>query len=193
MRLCHFNHCVDHRTSIGPFDRITEQPVLPAHSEWTDRILAEIVGKATASILQIDFCCITSVEDIIYCFIHLAIPNGFLPVKPQPESLQNRFFLPDTQLLPFFIIARIFFVNGVLYSKQTVTVLDSLYYQLAVIILFPFGNGITKVPTNVCPAGTAPDIWQAVAALVAIRFQITVIAFHELFCMAATFGWRIAI
>ena len=63
----------------------------------------------------------------------------------------------------------------------------------AVIILFPFGSGITKVPTNVCPAGTAPDIWQAVVALVTIRFQITVIAFHELFCMAATSGWRIAI
>jgi hypothetical protein len=47
-------------------------------------------------------------------------------LKPRPESLQNRFFLLETQCLPFFIITGIFFVNGILYGKQAVTILDSL-------------------------------------------------------------------
>ena len=57
-------------------------------------------------------------------------------------------------------------MNGILYGKQAVTVLDSLYCRLAVIILFPFGNGVDKVPMYVRPAGTAFDIRQAIIVII---------------------------
>ena len=189
VRLCHLNHCINYSTGIGSGDRITEQPVLPADCKWTDRILTEIVREAAAAILQISLRCFPPVKDIIHRFIHAGIPDWLLLLKPRPKSLQNRFFLLETQLLPLFIITGIFFINGILYGKQAVTVLDSLYCRLAVIIRFPFGNGVDKVPADVCPAGTSFDIRQAVVALIAIRFQIPVIAFQELLCMAAAPGW----
>ena len=74
-------------------------------------------------------------------------------LRLQPESLQNRFFLLETQLLTLFIITGIFFVNGILYGKQAVTVLDSLYCR------------------------------QAVVALVTIHFQIPMITFQKLLCI----------
>lgn len=191
--LCHFNHCIDYSTGIGSFYRITEQPVFAANCKRTDRVLAEIVCETTVTILQIGLRCFPPVKDIIHRFIHAGISDWLLLLKPRPESLQNRFFLLETQLLTFFIITGIFFVNGIFYGKQAVTVLDSLYCWLAVIILFPFGNGVDKVPADVCPTGTSFDIRQAVVALVTIRFQISVIAFQKLLCMAATPGWRIAI
>ena len=98
MRFCHLNHCINYSTSIGSFYRITEQPVLPADCKWTDRVLAEIVCEAAAAILQISLCCFPPVKDIIHCFIHAGIPDWFLLLKPWPESLQNRFFLLETQL-----------------------------------------------------------------------------------------------
>ena len=150
MRLCHLNHCINYSTGIGSFYRITEQPVLPADCKWTDRVLAEIVCEAAAAILQICLCCFPTVKDIIHCFIHAGIPDWLLLLKPRPESLQNRFFLLETQLLTLFIITGIFFVNGILYGKQAVTILDSLYCWLAEIILFSFGNGIDKVPADMC-------------------------------------------
>ncbi len=74
-------------------------------------------------------------------------------------------------------------MNGILYGKQAVTVLDSLYCRQAVIILFPFGNGVDKVPADMCPAGTPLDIRQAVVALITIRFQIPMITFQKLLCI----------
>ena len=50
---CHLNHCVDYRTGIRSLYGIAEQPVLPAYCEWTDRILAEIIGKAAPPVFQI--------------------------------------------------------------------------------------------------------------------------------------------
>ena len=44
-----------------------------------------------------------------------------------------------------------------------------------------------------CPAGAAPDPWQIVIALIAVRFQISAVAFQKLFCMAAASGRRITI
>ena len=175
MRLCHFNHCVDHCAGIDSFYRITKQPVLPTNCKWTDRVFAEIVREAAMTILQIGLRCFPPVKNIIHRFIHASVPDRLLLLKPRPESLQNKFFLFETQLLPFFIITGIFFVNGILYGKQAVTVLDSLHCRLAVIIRFPFGNGVDKVPADVCPTGTSPDIRQAVVALITIRFQIPVI------------------
>ena len=181
--LCHFNHCIDYSTGIGSFYRITEQPVFVANCKRTDRVLAEIVCETAAAILQIGLCCFPPVKDIIHRFIHAGIPDWLLLLKPRPESLQNRFFLLETQLLTLFIITGIFFVNGILYGKQAVTVLDSLYCRQAVIILFPIGNGVGKVPADVCPPGTPLDIRQAVAARITIRFQIPMITFQKLLCI----------
>lgn len=114
MCFCHLNHCVDHCAGIRSVNGTAEQPVLPSHCEWTDRILAEIIGKVAAPIFQIGFRCITSVENVIQGFIHLGIPDWLLLIQPRPESLQNRFFLLKTQLFPLFIITRILFVNRVL-------------------------------------------------------------------------------
>lgn len=143
MRLCHLNHCINYSTGIGSRDRITEQPVLPTDCKWTDRVLAEIVCEAAATILQIGLRCFSPVKDIIHRFIHAGIPDWLLMFKPQPKSLQNRFFLLETQLLTLFIITGIFFY-GILYGKQAVTVLDSLHCRLAVIILFPLGTASIK-------------------------------------------------
>ena len=117
MCFCHFNHCIDYRAGIRSVHRTAEQPVLPAHCKWADRILAEIVGKAAPSVFQIGLlglCCITPVENVIHRFLHPGIPDWLLLIEPRPESLQNRFFLLETQLLPLFIITGILFVNGVL-------------------------------------------------------------------------------
>ena len=91
-----------------------EEPVLPAYCEWTNCILAEIIGKAAPPVFQISLRCITSVKNVIHGFIHPGIPDGLLLIEPRPESLQNGFFLLETQLLPLFIITGILFVNGVL-------------------------------------------------------------------------------
>ena len=125
--------------------------------ERTDRILTEIIGKAAPPVFQIGFRYITPVENIIHGFIQPGIPDGLLLVKPRPESLQNRFFLLETQLFPLFIITGILFVNGVFHGKQPIAVLNSLYCRLAVVILLPFGNSVDKVSADMCPTGAAPD------------------------------------
>ena len=111
---CHINPCVDYRTGIRSVHGTTEQLVLPSYCKWTDCILAEIVGKAAVPILQIGLRCITPVENIINRFIHPGIPDGLLLIEPRPESLQNRFFLLETQLFPLFIITGMLFVYRVL-------------------------------------------------------------------------------
>ena len=126
VRLCHLNHCIDYSTGIGSVYTITEQPVLPADRKRTERVLTEIVCVAATAILLISLCCFPPVKDIIHRFIHAGISDWLMLLKPRPESLQNRFFLLETQCLPFFIITGIFFVNGILYGKQAVTILDSL-------------------------------------------------------------------
>ena len=98
MRLCHFNHCVDHCAGIDSFYRITKQPVLPTNCKWTDRVFAEIVRETAMTILQIGLRCFPPVKNIIHRFIHASVPDRLLLLKPRPESLQNRFFLLETQL-----------------------------------------------------------------------------------------------
>lgn len=108
MRFDHLNHCVNYYTGIRSVYGTTEQPILTVNCEWAERIRTGIVGKTAASVLQID--------------LHrvMLYPSGYsvryrlLLVKLRPESLQNRFFLLEMQLLPFFIITGILFVNGVL-------------------------------------------------------------------------------
>ena len=182
----HLNHCVDYCAGIRSVHGTAEQPVFSPHYERTDRILTEVISKAAPPVFQIGLRCITPVENIIHGFIHQGIPNGLLLVKPRPESLQNRFFLLETQLLPLFIITGIFFVDGILDGKQAVTVLDSLYCWLAVIILFPFGNGIDKVSTDMRPTRAASDPWKVVVSLISIRFQVSAVAFQELPCMVVS-------
>ena len=74
---------------------------------------AESVSKVAAPIFQIDLSCITLVANIINCFIHPAVPDGLLLIEAHPESLQDRVFLLEMQLLPFFIIIGILFANGI--------------------------------------------------------------------------------
>ena len=107
-------NCVDHGTGIRSLYGIAEQPVLAPYCKRTDRILAEVISKAAPPVLQIGLCCITKVENVIYGFIHPGIPDWLLLIQSRPESLQNRFFLLETQLLSLFIITGILFVNGVL-------------------------------------------------------------------------------
>ena len=71
--------------------------------------------------------------------------------------------------------------------------LDALYHRLAVIILLPFGNSVDKVAADMCPTGAAPDPRQTVITLIAVRFQISAVAFQKLLCMAAAPGRGIAI
>ena len=113
----HLNHCVDYCAGIRSVHGTAEQPVFSPHCEGTDRILTEIIGKAAPPVFQIGFRYITPVENIIHGFIQPGIPDGLLLVKPRPESLQNRFFLLETQLFPLFIITGILFVNGVFNGK----------------------------------------------------------------------------
>lgn len=153
----HLNHCVNYCAGIRSVHGTAEQPVFSPHCERTDRILTEIIGKAAPPVFQIGFRYITPVENIIHGFIQPGIPDGLLLVKPRPESLQNRFFLLETQLFPLFIITGILFVNGVFHGKQPIAVLDSLYYRLAVVILLPFWNSVDKVSADMCPTGAAPD------------------------------------
>ena len=189
----HLNHCVDYCAGIRSVHGTAEQPVFSPHCERTDRILTEIIGKAAPPVFQIGFRYITPVENIIHGFIQPGIPDGLLLVKPRPESLQNRFFLLETQLFPLFIITGILFVNGVFHGKQPIAVLDSLYCRLAVVILLPFGNSVDKVSADMCPTGAAPDPRQTVITLIAVRFQISAVAFQKLLCMAAAPGRGIAI
>lgn len=99
VRFFHFNHCVDYRVGIHSINRIAEQPVLPVYCEWRDCILAEIIGKSTASVFQIGLLCITPVENIINCFIHPEVLGCFLPIEPRPEGLQNIFIWKVFQIV----------------------------------------------------------------------------------------------
>ena len=148
MCFCHLNHCIDHCAGIRSVNRTAEQPVLASYCEWTNCILTEIIGKAAPPVFQIGLRRITPVENIINRFIHPGVPDWLLLIEPRPKSLQNRFFLLETQLLPLFIITGILFVNGVLNGEQPVAVLDALHCRLAVVILFSFGNGVDKISTD---------------------------------------------
>ena len=75
------------------------------------------------SVFLIGFCCIAPVENVIHRFIHPCIPDWLLLIEIQPESLQNRFFLLETLLLPIFIITAILFINQVLDGKRPAAVL----------------------------------------------------------------------
>lgn len=114
MCFCHLYHCVNDCTGIRTIYGTAEQPVLTVYCEWTDCILAETIGKAAAPVFQIGLGRITPVKNIINCFIHPGVPYGLLLVKPRPERLQNRFFLLETQLFPFFIITGIFLCFNIL-------------------------------------------------------------------------------
>lgn len=71
--------------------------------------------------------------------------------------------------------------------------MDSLHCRLAVVILLPFGDSVDKVSADMRPAGAAPDPQKVVVTLVGVVFQISVVSFLELSCMAAAPGRGIAI
>ena len=55
--------------------------------------------------------------------------------------------------------------------KQLVTVLDALYRRFRQIVFLSGRNGITKLPTDMCPAGLTHDIRQIVVSLIPIGHQ----------------------
>ena len=193
MRPGHLDHRINNGAGIGSIDRIAEQPVLSSHCKRTDRVFTQIVCKAAASVFQIGFGCIPAVHGISHCLVHTAVSLWSLLVQPRPKSLKNWFFLLETQLFSFLVIAGIFLVDGIFDRKQPATVLDSLYSRLAVIILLSFWYSINEIPAYVRPAGTPFDPWQAVITLIAVCFQISMVAIQELSCMTPAAGRRIAI
>lgn len=69
-------------------------------------------------------------------------------IKPRPESLEDGLFLLETKLFAFFILARMFLVDTVLYPKEAVTVLYTLNGRLAVIELLSFWNSIDEISAD---------------------------------------------
>ena len=64
---------------------------------------------------------------------------------------------------------------------------------LTVVILLSFGKSTEKVSADMRPVATASDPWPIVITLIAISFQISVVAFQKLLCVAAAPGREIAI
>ena len=149
MRPGHLDHRINNGAGIGSIDRIAEQPVFSSYRKRADRIFTQIVCKAVASVFQIGFGCIPAVHGISHCLVHAAVPLWSLLVQPRPKSLKNCFFLLETQLFSFLMIAGIFLVDGIFDCKQPAAVLDSLYSWLTVIILLSFWYSINKIPTYV--------------------------------------------
>ena len=179
MCLRHLHHRVCNGTDLCTFHRVTEQPVLAAQRKRPDGILAEVIGEAAASVLQISHGRLPAVLHIGQRFVQTGVSGGMLAVNPRPKGLENRLFLLETHLFAFFIIRPAFAGNGAFQSCQTVAVVDTLYCWLVVIQLFPFRNGIHEVSADMCPAGTALYAGHFIATLVAIGFQITLKAIQE--------------
>ena len=78
----HFYHRVDHGTCFSSLHTVTEQPVLPPDGKRTDRILAQAVGKAAPSVLQIGLRGLAAVLHIGDCLSHPCITYRSLLVKP---------------------------------------------------------------------------------------------------------------
>ena len=106
--------CSELKGLCGTTEHNSAHNIIPPYCKWTNRILAEVISKAAPPVFQIGLRCITPVENIINRFIHPGVPDWLLLIEPRPESLQNRFFLLETQLLSLFIITGILCVNGVL-------------------------------------------------------------------------------
>lgn len=179
MCLRHLHHRVCNGTDLCTFHRVTEQPVLAAQRKRPDGILAEVIGEAAASVLQISHGRLPAVLHIGQRFVQTGVSGGMLAVNPRPKGLENRLFLLETHLFPFFMIRSALTGNGAFQSCQAVTVVDTLYCWLVVIQLFPFRNGIHEVSADMCPAGTALYAGHFIATLVAIGFQITLKAIQE--------------
>jgi len=94
-------------------------------------------------------------------------------IKLRPKRLEDWFFLFETEFLPFFIIARIFLIDGILNPEQAVSVLYALNCRLSIIKLFAFRNHVNKVSVDMSPTRVAFDTGNLIIALVSIRFQVT--------------------
>ena len=66
IRFCHFYDCVSDGTGLGTIWTITKKPVFTPHCEWTDRVFAEIIRDAAASIFQISFHVWNAVTNVGY-------------------------------------------------------------------------------------------------------------------------------
>lgn len=106
MCLRHFHHGIDHAAGVRTGSRIVEKPVLSANCKRTNLVFTEIVCKAAASIFQIGLSSITPVHDLIHCFLHAGVSDGFLLLQPRKEDLQNGLFLLETKRFPLFMISR---------------------------------------------------------------------------------------
>ena len=104
MCLRHLHHRVCNGTGLCTFHRVTEQPVLAAQRKRPDGILAEVIGEAAASVLQISHGRLPAVLHIGQRFVQTGVSGGMLAVNLRPKGLENRLFLFETHLFPFFMI-----------------------------------------------------------------------------------------
>ena len=87
MRLCHLNHCIHNSAGGSSFRTGTEQPVLPADSEWPDCILAKIIGQTAMTVFQISHQGVFPILGIVYRFRQTGSFVWALLIQPIPECL----------------------------------------------------------------------------------------------------------
>lgn len=100
IRFCHFNHRIYNSTGSGSFRTGTEQPVLPADREWSDRIFTEIIRKAAMSVFQVGHQGVFPVLGIVHRFRQTAPFARALLIQPVPECIQYRLFFFKTKQIP---------------------------------------------------------------------------------------------
>lgn len=193
MCFCHLYHCINNCAGIRTINRTAEQPILPVYRERTDRIFAQIVCETATAIFKIGFGCGAPVLYVNDCFFHSGSFYWMLSVKPRPKSLEDRFFLLETEFFPFFMITRIFLIDGILNTEQTVAVLDSLNSRLGIVKLLAFWYRINKVPAYMSPAGAAFDTRNFIITLISICFQIPLESIQKFSGVISAPCWRIAV
>ena len=98
IRFCHLDHCIHNSTGGSSFRTGTEQPVLPADSEWPDCILAKIIGQTAMTVFQISHQGVFPILGIVYRFRQTGSFVWALLIQPIPECLQYRLLLFKTKL-----------------------------------------------------------------------------------------------
>lgn len=116
-----------------------------------------------------------------------------LLVKPIPERIKYRFFFFKT--IGFSLLKCVLLVLwSALILKKLWTELDSLYCQIAVIILLSFWHRINEVSSCMSPAGAAPDTREIIITLITIRFQVSVRkTIKEINCIVSCLCFRVVV
>ena len=158
-RLGHFHHRINCGAGLSSSRGIAEQPVAAPYGYGSDTVLAHVIGKTTATILQIIFGIWPLVSGIDNRLIHPRSLNWALFLQLGPERFQDFGSLLVSVSMPLFIAIIIFpaiSFNG----KQLVTIHYALDCRLRQITLLLGRNGITKLPTDMGPTGFAHNIRQ---------------------------------